>query len=53
LSHVHAPLLQMPPWIFCKKCLLPTHACPLHVTLMKVIGRASRDASWCMHDFLN
>jgi hypothetical protein len=29
--------------------LLPTHACPLHVVLMKVVGRASIDASWCMH----
>jgi hypothetical protein len=36
-----------------KQCLLPTHACPLHVVLMKVVGRASNDASWCMHDFLN
>jgi hypothetical protein len=36
-----------------KQCLLPTHSCPLHVTLMKVVGRASRDASWCMHDLLN
>jgi hypothetical protein len=36
-----------------KQCLLPTHACPLHVVLMKVVGRASRDASWCMHDLLN
>jgi hypothetical protein len=45
LSHVHAPLLHMPPEIFYKKGLLPTHACPLHVALMKVVGRASRDAS--------
>jgi hypothetical protein len=27
--------------------------CPLHVALMKVVGRASRDASWCMHDLFN
>jgi uncharacterized membrane protein len=32
------------------KALLPSHACPLHVALMKVVGRASRDASWCLHD---
>jgi uncharacterized membrane protein len=36
-----------------KSCLLPTHACPLHVVLMKVVGRASNDASWCMHDLFN
>jgi hypothetical protein len=33
--------------------LAAPHACPLHVTLMKVVGRAFRDASWCMHDLLN
>jgi hypothetical protein len=47
LSHVHAPLLHMPP------CLLHPHACPLHVVLMKVVERASNDASWCMHNLLN
>jgi hypothetical protein len=36
-----------------KQCLLPTHACPLHVVLMKVVWRASNDASWCMHDLFN
>jgi hypothetical protein len=36
-----------------KQGLLPTHACPLHVALMKVVGRASHDASWCMHDLFN
>jgi hypothetical protein len=35
------------------KAVLPSHACPLHVALMKVVGRATRDASWCMHDLLN
>jgi hypothetical protein len=25
--------------------LLPTHACPLHVVLVKVVGRASNDVS--------
>jgi hypothetical protein len=35
------------------KALLPTHACPLHVALMKVVGRASHDALWCMHDLFN
>jgi hypothetical protein len=25
----------------------------LHVSLMKVVERASNDASWCMHDLLN
>jgi hypothetical protein len=29
-----------------KLCLLPTHACPLHVVLMKVVKRASNGA--CM-----
>jgi hypothetical protein len=29
-----------------KLCLLPTHACPLHVALMKVDERASNGA--CM-----
>jgi hypothetical protein len=38
---------------FAKQGLLPTHSCPLHVALMKVVGRASRDASWCMHDLFN
>jgi hypothetical protein len=33
--------------------LLPTHACPLHVVLMKVVERASNDTSWCMHDLIN
>jgi hypothetical protein len=53
LSHVHAPLLHMPHDFSTKQGLLPTHACPLHVALMKVVGRASRDASWCMHDLFN
>jgi hypothetical protein len=35
------------------KDLLPSHACPLHVALMKDVGRASLDASWCMHDLFN
>jgi hypothetical protein len=51
LSHVHAlllHLLHMPGAT--KSCLLPNHASPLHVVLMKVVGRASNDASWCMHD---
>jgi hypothetical protein len=30
-------------------CLLPTHACPLHVVLMKVVERASNGA--CMINF--
>jgi hypothetical protein len=29
-----------------KSCLLPTHACPLHVVLMKVVERVSNGA--CM-----
>jgi hypothetical protein len=29
-----------------KSCLLPTHACPLHVILMKVGERVSNGASW-------
>jgi hypothetical protein len=53
LSHVHAPLLHMPSWISCKTILAAPHACPLHVVLMKVLERASNDASWCMHDLLN
>jgi hypothetical protein len=36
-----------------KHCLLPPYAFPLHVTLMKVVERASRDASWWMHDLFN
>jgi hypothetical protein len=36
-----------------KQCLLPTHACPLHVVLMKIVERAANDASWCMHNLLN
>jgi hypothetical protein len=53
LSHVHAPLLHMPPWISCKAKLAAPHACPLHVVLMKVVERASNDASWCVHDLFN
>jgi hypothetical protein len=36
-----------------KQCFLPTHACPLHVVLMKAVGRAFDDASWGMHDLFN
>jgi hypothetical protein len=32
-----------------KQGLAAPHACPLHVALMKNVGGASRDASWCMH----
>jgi hypothetical protein len=35
---------------FAKLCLLPTHACPLHVVLMKVAERASNGA--CMINFI-
>jgi hypothetical protein len=44
LSHVHAPLLHHE--IPAKACLLPTHACLLHVVLMKVDERVSNGA--CM-----
>jgi hypothetical protein len=48
LSHVHALLPHMP--IFpAKQGLGCPHACPLHVALMKNVGGASRDASWCMY----
>jgi hypothetical protein len=55
LSHVHAPLLHMRPWISFKTMLAspPPHACPLHVTSIKVVRRESLDASWCMQDLLN
>jgi hypothetical protein len=33
-----------------KLCLLPTHAYPLHVVLMKVVERASNDVLCCMHN---
>jgi hypothetical protein len=32
-----------------KQSLADPHACPLHVVLMKDVGRASHDASWCTH----
>jgi hypothetical protein len=32
-----------------KQGLAAPHACPLHVALMNDVGRASRDASRCMH----
>jgi hypothetical protein len=49
LSHFHTLCLTCLHDIPAKQGLVCPHACPLHVALMKDVGGASRDASWCMH----